>query len=436
MSKPEKIIVIGAGLAGLYSAYLLQKQGYQVTILEARDRAGGRTYTENGVDLGGQWISGKQPRIMRLCKELNISYKPQHEEGLHISCFDQKRTTYSGLLADAGLNEETRRQIKMLEEYAEHFAALSQSSDFMTDPNQFDQINFLKWCQENIVDIPVRNIILYAFYTNTCISPECTSFFFWLYFLKLCGGYNTVTTISGGAQEYCIETGAQTVSNLLAESLHLIYNSEIKAIEKVDQTYSITTQEHKKFHADKIISTIPLQLVPTVEFSPALERERVEFYCSLKMGSITKVVIKYETPFWRDAGYSGAIISDIGPVILCYDACNQNKNALVIFVIGEKNYTDSEILNHLASLLESNQALMPKKLFKKSWTEDPYSAGCYFSIPSVDHLVRNYKYLIEPCGNIYFAGTETAREWMGYMEGALESAERVVQKIIESNAKE
>ena len=51
----KKIIIIGAGLSGLYTGYLLKKMGYEVTILEARNRVGGRTLTENSVDLGGAW---------------------------------------------------------------------------------------------------------------------------------------------------------------------------------------------------------------------------------------------------------------------------------------------------------------------------------------------------------------------------------------------
>jgi monoamine oxidase len=63
MKQKAKIIVLGAGLSGLYSAFLLQELGYEVLVLEARDGVGGRTFTNNGVDLGGQWVSS-----LHLCK--------------------------------------------------------------------------------------------------------------------------------------------------------------------------------------------------------------------------------------------------------------------------------------------------------------------------------------------------------------------------------
>lgn len=74
-------------------------------------------------------------------------------------------------------------------------------------------------------------------------------------------------------------------------------------------------------------------------------------------------------------------------------------------------------------------AKKPKKVHLKNWSEDPYSGGCYFCVPPIGSLAKNLHYFTKPFGNIYFAGTEAASHWMGYMEGALESAERVVQQI-------
>ena len=75
-------------------------------------------------------------------------------------------------------------------------------------------------------------------------------------------------------------------------------------------------------------------------------------------------------------------------------------------------------------------AKYPKKIYRKNWALDKFSGGCYFSIPEINSLSKNYQLLTKNKEDIYFVGTETASHWMGYMEGALESAERVVSQII------
>lgn len=117
------------------------------------------------------------------------------------------------------------------------------------------------------------------------------------------------------------------------------------------------------------------------------------------------------------------------PVRLAYDACKKDCNAIVIFITDDIEYTDKEITTQLAFLLNNNEATKPIRVHRKRWAEDEYSGGCYFSIPMLDMISKNQHYLTSNSHEIYFIGTETAKEWMGYMEGALESSERVLMQI-------
>jgi len=77
----KNITIIGAGLSGLYSAYLLKNAGYEVTIIEAKNRIGGRVLsyvdeeTKLITELGGEWIQENHYTIKSLCKELEIELK-------------------------------------------------------------------------------------------------------------------------------------------------------------------------------------------------------------------------------------------------------------------------------------------------------------------------------------------------------------------------
>ena len=421
----EKIIVIGAGLAGLYSAYLLQQLGYDVTILEARDRVGGRVYTEGDVDLGGQWISSLQPRIMNLCKQFNLSTYRQFDAGTVIRYFNQKREE---LVVKPNIKNEDNTA-NIFRPYINQFYQLANSHSFLDNSIKFDEISFYDWCRENIHDEVVAKTFNYSFKLLTCVDSKFASMFFWLYFLKSCGGYDALSGIRDSAQEFRVEGGAQSIANVLSEKLSIHYETEVIRVEKKNNFYHVKTKNNDIYSASKVICAIPTQLIPNIIWHSSLEETRFKFYKSLQMGCVTKVVIQYEEAFWRKEGYSGHIVSETAPIHLCYDACSSQYNALTIFIVDSSTYTDQEIIDQLAFLLENDLAKHPKKIIRKNWAEDQFSGGCYFCVPPINSLSDNHTYLSSPHENIYFVGTETASEWMGYMEGALASAERVVTQI-------
>src|SRR6476620_9612260 len=92
--KPERVIVLGAGMAGLVAARLLHDSGFVVTVLEARGRLGGRTWTDDSLgaplDLGGSWVHGVDGNPLTLwCEKLGVSLVESQGERLLI---DQRTT--------------------------------------------------------------------------------------------------------------------------------------------------------------------------------------------------------------------------------------------------------------------------------------------------------------------------------------------------------
>src|SRR4051812_40348573 len=98
----DSVIVVGGGLSGLAAARILHAAGSEVTVLEARDRVGGRTLSRRigrgTFDLGGQWLGADQPRLAALTKELGVGLFPTHHAGKKVLDLRGKISTYDGTI--------------------------------------------------------------------------------------------------------------------------------------------------------------------------------------------------------------------------------------------------------------------------------------------------------------------------------------------------
>eukprot|EP01097_Dermamoeba_algensis_P008311 TRINITY_DN5484_c0_g1_i1.p1 TRINITY_DN5484_c0_g1~~TRINITY_DN5484_c0_g1_i1.p1 ORF type:complete len:189 (-),score=36.34 TRINITY_DN5484_c0_g1_i1:159-725(-) len=157
-------------------------------------------------------------------------------------------------------------------------------------------------------------------------------------------------------------------------------------------------------------------------------------------GCVIKVLILYDHCFWRSKGYSGEVLTTDGPVCLFYDASTyDNKQpALVAFVAGKaaiewsgrEQELQTTIIKQLVDLYGPDAAKV-KKIILKDWSLESYSRGCYVGVMPSGMLTTFGKALREPVGRIHWAGTETATEWIGYMEGAIVSGIRAAKEVSE-----
>ena len=161
----------------------------------------------------------------------------------------------------------------------------------------------------------------------------------------------------------------------------------------------------------------------------------------MPMGQVIKCVVAYERPFWRAEGLSGEALCDDGPVRLVYDDSppEGERGALVVFILGAaaKEWgarTRAERARAVCAELErcfGPQASQPLAYLEQNWPAEPWSKGCYVGICPPGALTSYGAALREPVGLIHWAGTETARVWNGYMDGAIESGERAAREVLE-----
>jgi monoamine oxidase len=158
------------------------------------------------------------------------------------------------------------------------------------------------------------------------------------------------------------------------------------------------------------------------------------------MGSVIKCVAFYNRPFWRDQGLSGEAICDRGPVTLVVDDGPEDggHGALLAFILGEQARIWSQrsaderrraVVESLVRLFGA-KAASPEHYVDKDWPSDPWSRGCYTGLFPPGVLTAYGEALRVPVGRIHWAGTETALQWNGYMDGAIESGERAAGEVL------
>jgi monoamine oxidase len=158
------------------------------------------------------------------------------------------------------------------------------------------------------------------------------------------------------------------------------------------------------------------------------------------MGHVWKAYAVYDKPFWRERGLNGMTSTDIGFSTVTFDnsPADGSKGILAGLVLADRakafsnlNYESRKqsILEHYVTLF-GKKAGSPLFYYDYSWANEPFSGGCYAGVFPAHAWTSLGESLRKPVGNIHWAGTETATEWTGYIEGAIQSGERAAKEVL------
>ncbi|WP_237389750.1 flavin monoamine oxidase family protein [Bacillus sp. USDA818B3_A] len=456
--KLPRIVIVGAGLAGLTCAYRLKQGGMNSTIYEAADRVGGRCWTRRDyfkegqvVERGGEFIDTCHIEIQKLAKELGLEldHLVKAEAGGTKPFYFIDGSDYSF----KDVTEDFKKIFPKLQTDLIKAGETTLYHCYTERGFELDHMSIVDYINEIVpggMQSRFGKFLALAYTIENGADASKQSALNLLYLLGF--AQREQFQIYGDSDE-CLHVrgGNDQIPVILAKNLNgqIRFNSRLKKIEHDGQNEIrlVFQNEEKEWDvfADKVILAIPISILRTIDYESAsfrpLKKQAIK---EMGMGVNTKLHVQFDGRVWNELGNNGETFADAGyQQTFESSRAQQGKSGILAnFTGGEPAAklfarTNDKIEERANKFLDKLNLVLPG--IKRNWN----------GLATVDHWLSNqwakgsYSYLKvgqhtkfggvlgQREGNIFFAGEHTSIDYPGYLNGAVESGERAAQEIFE-----
>lgn len=452
---PQKVLILGAGLAGLCAGYELSRAGHDVTIVEARTRPGGRVYTlreplSDGlhVDTGASSLPSSHHYVFKYIEELGLETEPWLEPRL------SKLTTFYHVNGQrvipgkgAGLGLQLTPEEKQMGAMGMLMKYYLPAEQEIGDPLAAD------WPPPSLRKYDGMSIS--QFLADQGASPDAVKLLGMRFYLDLPGdgmdqvsalwilrdgilspGTDTIHKIRGG-----MDLLPKAFASRLADKIH--YGAKVVRIEQSADAAQVVLEQagvSQRLAADRLICTLPFSVLRSIEVVPGFSPEKRRAIQETPYCTVVRTWLQARKRFWVEEGFSGFALTDL-PIKYVFDSTSDPKGprgVLECYSSGPAGQYFEGIPagERIEAALREMEKVHPGIRGQceggafKAWQEEPFSRGgyAYYKPGQMSDL---YPPAARTEGRIHFAG-EHASPWPHWMQGALYSGYRVAREINES----
>ncbi|MFB7944332.1 flavin monoamine oxidase family protein [Kitasatospora phosalacinea] len=456
---PRSVVVVGAGLAGLTAAVELAERDVRVTVLEARERVGGRARgievaPGRWIDAGAAYLGDRHTELHALLAACDLKTAPTEMAGaarFALGTGDTGDGSTEGIGDGGAVTVEGRFPPlnavalgDLFEQLEELAAAVRPDAPWLTPgAERLDALTAADWAERRLPHPDARLFFPLFLGEMMAADPAKVSVLHMAFYLRSGGGLRYLNAFAGGAQQDRVAGGAHRLCERLARRLlaagGVLRTAEpVLSVEQSDGEVTVRTPEGS-YRAQAAVVAVPPLLADAIEYRPGLPVRRAG--ARTGRGCAVKLHLVFPEPVWRAHGLSGWSVNAAGPLLSTVDDTppEGSPGVLTGFVTGAEAHRFAALpaAEQRAAAVAQARRLFPVLpepvgFHVTDWVNEPWSRGCYAALFGPGDWSALGPTLTAPHGRVRFAGTETSTEFFGLLEGAVRSGRRAAAELLNS----